>query len=296
LVVSLLIATASWFFIAARLSYGEWEQNETGSWVNNVTAANLNDWWLLSLPPLAALFLIALGIWLIGPRRAIYSSLVAALAFMGLFQVHVGFRASYIDGDLAVDTLIYNTISADMTQFTSDMDDLSMLVYGDNSINIAYDQCKMQWPTNWYLNPDNFPNARFTSYNSMANPDVILVAHDSQGCQWPDRIPGYTAQQYTLRVHESEMDTYRNFAIAPEIPAGRSAWKLETDPHDIGAVIGSIGDSLKFASTPEGQQRLFRLVMYRDPAGDQTVYPMTVWVRNDLLPQYNDIRYGEDRP
>ena len=296
LVGSLLVAAIAWFYLGARFTYGTWVQLDTGAWQRTATTAALNDWWMLALPPLAALFLIAAAIWVIGPRRAIYATLAGTFAILSLFQVHAGFRMAYVDGDLAVDTLIYNTISADMTQFTSDMSALSLAVYGDNSIVIAYDQCKMQWPTNWYLKSDEFPNARFTSYVNISNPDVILVAHDSQGCGWPDRIPGYTRQSYSLRVHESEMATYRNFAIAPEIPVGRSAWKSIEDPHDLGAVIRSIGSSLHFATTPEGQQRLFRLVMFRDPAGEQTVYPMSVWIRDDLLPQYNDIRYGDTHP
>jgi hypothetical protein len=296
LIVALLVAATSWFYLGARFTYGEWVQLETGAWVRRATQAALNDWWMLALPPLVALFLIASAIWIIGPRRTIYATLAAMFAVLSLFQVHAGFRMSYIDGDLAVDTLIYNTISADMTQFTSDMGDLSMAVYGDNSINIAYDQCRMQWPTNWYLKSDEFPNAHFTNYMGMGNPDVILVAHDSQGCGWPDKIPGYTRQVYSLRVHESEMATYRNFAIAPEIAVGRSAWQRVEDPHDIGAVIRSVGSSMTYATTPEGQVRLFRLVAFRDPAGEQTVYPMSVWIRDDLLPEYNDIRYGENNP
>lgn len=296
LVAALLIAATSWFYIGAHLTYGDWIQLDTGAWQRTVTDSALDAWWMLALPPLVALFLIAAAIWMIGPRRAIYSTLVAMFAILSLFQIHSGFRMAYVDGDLAVDTLIYNTISADMTQFTTDMSTLSTNVYGDNSISIAYDQCKMQWPTNWYLKSDEFPNANFTSYAAMGSPDVILVAHDSQGCGWPERIPGYTRQIYSLRVHESESATYRNFAIAPEIPPGRSAWQSAQDPHDLGAVINSVGSSLTYATTPEGQQRLFRLVMFRDPAGEQTVYPMSVWIRDDLLPQYNDIRYGENHP
>jgi predicted membrane-bound mannosyltransferase len=296
LIIGLLVAATSWFYLGARFTYGEWVQLQTGAWVRTATQAALDDWWMLALPPLVALFLIAAAIWIIGSRRTIYSTLAAMFAILSLFQVHAGFRMTYIDGDLAVDTLIYNTISADMTQFTADMSDLSMAVYGDNSITVAYDQCRMQWPTNWYMKSDDFPNANFTNYMAMGSPDVILVAHDSQGCGWPDKIPGYTRQVYSLRVHESEMATYRNFAIAPEIPVGRSAWQRMDDPHDIGAVIRSIGSSMKYATTPEGQLRLFRLVAFRDPAGEQTVYPMSVWIRDDLLPEYNEIRYGEINP
>ena len=292
----LVLLAMSWFFITARLTWVEWSPSDVGGWVRTLPASTLNDWWKLTVPALAAMFLIATAIWVLGTRRTIYTTLAATVALMSLFQVHVGFRAAYIDGDLAVDTLIYNTISADMTQFTDDMDELSLIVHGDNSISIAYDQCRMQWPTHWYLNSHDFPNARSMSYSAMDNPDVILVAQDSRECGWPDQIPGYTPQLYALRVHEREDDHYRRFAIAPEIPMGRSAWITPGQAHDLPAVLQSIASSLRFATTPEGQQKIFRQVMYRDQSAPQTVYYMTVWVRNDLVPDYNNVRYGETLP
>lgn len=296
LFAGLIVLAMSWFFMTARLTWGEWITSDEGDWTKPIPNGSLDEWWKLALPPLVAMVLIAGGVWILGTRKTIYTTLAAAVALLSVFQVHAGFRTAYIDGDLAVDTLIYNTISSDMTQFTDDMNELSKIVHGDNSISITYDQCKMQWPTNWYLNSHDFPNARMGTYASMQNPDVILVAHDSQECGWPDRIPGYTAQTYALRVHERENAAYRRFAIAPEIPVGWSAWTLPEDPHDLPAVLKSIGSSLSYATTPEGQQKLFRQVMFRDQTDDQQVYYMTVWVRNDLLPQYNDVRYGVNHP
>lgn len=292
----LIVLAFSWFFLSARLTWAQWVQTDMGDWVRVIPNALLSEWWKLALPALVALFLIAIAIWIIGTRKAIYTTLAATLALMSLFQVHAGFRTAYVDGDLAVDTLIYNTISSDMTQFTNDMNELSMIVHGDNSISIAYDRCRMQWPTNWYLNSHDFPNARFTDYMSIDNPDVILVAQDSQECGWPNQIPGYTAQEYTLRVHEREDAHYRQFAIAPELSPGYSAWGLMENPSDLPAVLRSIMSSLRFAATPEGQQKVFRQVMYRDQSAPQTVYNMTVWIRNDLLPDYNLVRYGENHP
>ncbi|MCO5217230.1 MAG: TIGR03663 family protein [Thermomicrobiales bacterium] len=296
-VAGLLIALAGgWFFTSARLTYGEWQFTEIGQWVRSIPVSAQNDWWFIAIPPLLALFVIAAAVWTIGPRKTMYATLAAAFTLMSLFQVSTGVRMSYIDGDLAVDTMIYNTISHDMTQFTQDMATLSQMVHGDNSIEIVYDQCKMQWPTNWYLKRDTFPNARFTSYASAGNPDVILVANDSQGCGWPDSIPGYTKQVYNLRVHERETSVYRRFAIAPEVPVGWSAWVSVEDPHGLGAIVGSVGDSVMFLTTQEGQQKIFRLVMFRDQVETQQTYTMYVWIRDDLMPAYNEIRYGSELP
>src|SRR5699024_3327471 len=107
-----------------------------------------NDWWMLAAPPVAALFVIAIAIWTIGPRRAAYATVTAAFVVLSLFQVHQGFRLAFIQGDTALDTMIYNTTSPDVTQMTDDLMAMSQLIYGDNSMTVYFDGCT-QWPLNW---------------------------------------------------------------------------------------------------------------------------------------------------
>ena len=58
-------------------------------------------------------------------------------------------------------------------------------------------------------------------------------------------------------------------------------------------VRGFIRENLPDDLKPENQARLFRLLAYRDLTrwGPLGSYDFTVYVRRDLLPQYNDIRY-----
>nr|MBA3644123.1 TIGR03663 family protein [Chloroflexia bacterium] len=84
---------------------------------------------------------------------------------------------------------------------------------------------------------------------------------------------------------------YRNFAIAPELEPNQSAWKVAADAHGPAAVIDSILSSLATQLSPEGQQRVYRLLMYRDLPERIDSYRYTVYVRNDLLPLLNTIRY-----
>ena len=80
-------------------------------------------------------------------------------------------------------------------------------------------------------------------------------------------------------------------AIAPEIAPGRSAWRSSDQPHGLLAIAASIGESLSHLFTAEGQQRLYRLVMYRDLPVRIDSYDYTLYIRNDLVPLYNQIRY-----
>lgn len=104
--------------------------------------------------------------------------------------------------------------------------------------------------------------------------------------------PGYTTYTYLLRWHEPEAHVYRQFAIAPEIAPGSSAWRLPDQPHGPLDVAASIGDSLRFAATQEGQLRLIRLVLYRELPAPVMAYEFHVYVRNDLVPLYIDHHLG----
>jgi len=94
-----------------------------------------------------------------------------------------------------------------------------------------------------------------------------------------------------LRWWFPEDPVYRDFAIAPEIAPGRSAWRSAAQPHGVVDVVASIGESLSHLLTAEGQQRLYRLVMYRDLPVRIDSYDYTLYLRNDLVPLYNQVRY-----
>ncbi|HWV22817.1 MAG TPA: flippase activity-associated protein Agl23 [Thermomicrobiales bacterium] len=291
----LVLLAVTWFLVAARLTYGQWTQVSAGSVQRELPRWAIHDWWLLAVPPVAALMVIAVAIWTIGPRRAAYATVTAAFVVMSLFQMHQGFRLSFLEGDTALDTLIYNTTSPDVTQMTHDLTAMSRLVYGDDSMVIMYDGCT-QWPLNWYFR--DFPNRRMISVppDDPGNmpPVIIGVPAEWDGrCSMPQDIDGYTAQTYVLRWHEPEEAIYRDFAIAPEIPPFRSAWRVEENPHDLTAIAKSIIDSFEQAGTREGQQRLLRLVLFRELPQGLNPYKFRIYVRNDMLPYYNDIRYGE---
>jgi len=288
------LALAS-FFLAARLTYGQWVQTGTESWVRRLPQSTLSDWWWLALPPLAALALIGSGVVTVGARRTAYGVLTASFVIASLFQIHAGFRLTFLEGDSARHTMIYNTVGSDVAQLTDDLAAMSELMYGDNSMAVMYDDCS-EWPLNWSLR--NLPNRikQNTVMDGEANlPPVIIGVTQSQEarCSMPAEIEGYTTQPYSFRWHERESAVYRNFAIAPELAPGLSAWGSANDPHDLPAIAGSIWSSITTLADPEGQQRAFRLLMYRDVPEGVIRYQVNVYIRNDALPYYNDVRYGE---
>ena len=294
-VAGLLIVAGAWFLEAARLTYGRYGSDGTVGGARTLTTAALDEWWLLALIPLVGLVLVVCCYIVAGWRQTANIVVATVIIVSSLYQVHTGFRLAFLEGDIAKDTLIYNTTAPDLKQMDDDLTELSWLAFGNDSLEIGYNSCTA-WPLTWYFR-DN-PGARQISDSDLNNPAtlppvVIANSDGGRGCTAPSEIEGYTAQPLVLRWHEPEYAIYRMFAIAPELTPSSSAWQLETNPHGVWDITKSIWSSIMTQTTPEGEQRLFRLLFYRENPEGLNPYRFTLFIRNDLLPYYNDIRYGE---
>ena len=293
LTTALLVAAGGWFLLGARLSYGTFiSSTDAGGWERSLTTSAAESWAWLAAAPLVALALIGGGWLLAGSRVAGRATLTALVIGIALLQIHAGWRMVYAEGDIPKDMLIYTQSSPDITRMVDELGQLSAEMTGGKDLVIWYDDNRgVSWPMQWYLR--DFPNRQLFGGSLSGPPDdvpVLLVGNDNLGGVSPF-MDGYTAQEYVLRWWFPEDPVYRNFALAPELNPGRSAWKSSEDPHGITAILGSIGDSLATQLTPEGQQRLYRLVMYRDLPARIDSYGYTLYIRNDLLPFFNTIRY-----
>jgi hypothetical protein len=293
LFASLVGLAACWFLMAAALTYGEFVTNAvTGDWERALTPWARERWWLLALPPLVGGVALAL-VWLRrGARLAAEPALAALVLVLALTQVHVAWRLVYQEGDVPKDMLVYTQTSPDMHRMVSELTTLSAMTTGSRDLEIWYDDNDgTSWPMLWYLR--DFPNRHLYGGTLAGPPDdvpVVLVGDKNRSSVEP-YLEGYTAQEYVLRWWFPEDPVYRDFAIAPEIGPGRSAWRSSDQPHGLRDIVASIGESLSHLLTAEGQQRLYRLVMYRDLPVGISSYNYTLYIRNDLIPLYNQIRY-----
>jgi uncharacterized protein (TIGR03663 family) len=292
LLATLLGLAVCWFLLAAPMSYGEFASSTFGGGWQRVPAPwALERWWLLALPPLAGLVAIAVAWIRRGFRLAAEPALVALVLVLALAQVHVAWRLVYQEGDVPKDMLVYTQTSPDLHRMVGELTALSALTTGGRDLEIWYDDNNgVSWPMQWYLR--DFPNRHLYGGTLSGPPDnvpIILVGGDNRKSVEP-YMDGYTAQEYVLRWWFPE-SIYRNFAIAPEINPSQSAWGSSNNPHDLPAIGRSILTSLSALATPEGQQYLYRLVMYRDLPEKISSYDYTLYIRNDLLPLYNQIRY-----
>lgn len=295
LALSLIGLAGMFFLVAANLTQGGY--GVAGAAGRQIVPERVGSWWQLMVPLAAALVLIGLVTASRGVRSALYGAVTGVVIVLVLFQVHTSYRLVFQDGDSSLDTMIYNTVGPDAKQVVEDVEALSELAYGDHSITISNDQCT-NWPLSTYFS--GFEGYRFMNsvdVNATGLPDVIVATPDSftgDGCaSFPDDIPGYTSHTYAYRWHENEERIYRNFALAPEISIGRSAWKSESQDTGPLAVLGSIVDSVQSTGDAEQQQKLWRLLMYREQPAVGSAFLFKIYVSDELMPYYNDVRYGE---
>ena len=97
-----------------------------------------------------------------------------------------------------------------------------------------------------------------------------------------------------MRWFYPEEETYRRFAIAPEL---NQEWRQnyqndKEPPYSLLDVAESIGSSFWSLRDPEQQAYVFRLGAFRElPREMLGNFRFRVYVRNDLLEVYDQVRY-----
>lgn len=282
----MLIALVGGFIATARLA------SDTGP------LAAYEGWGLLAIPWLLIAVLAAAQATVRGWRRAGRTTVLALAAALLLFQVHAGWALAYQTGDVPKDMLVYVQTSPDVTRFMDELDEFSALQTGGKDLPILYDD-NTSWPFQWYLR--NYTRKSFFACSGggctlTGPPDenvaIVLVGNENLSAQpqLAGYLSDYVGQPYAMRWHFPE-EVYRNFAIAPELGPGWSAWQYQNQPRGFRDVVASVFSSLTATATPQGQARLFRILAYRDLGAPLGSYDFTVFVRKDLVPQFNTIRY-----
>jgi predicted membrane-bound mannosyltransferase len=257
--------------------------------------------WLLYLPLLALAVVTVVLVARYGWKTSLATTAVAIAAALVLAQGNTGIRFAMHEGDWPRDMLNFSQASPDVPMVMHDIQQLSFELTGRNDIYVAWDQ-GVSWPMQWYLK--DFPNRRFYGNNvaSVLDADVIMIANANLNTTGRDGVAinnealltNYTPQQYTLRWFFPERETYRAFAIAPEL-SDPNIQNYQTDqegPYSLTDVLRSVGNSFASLRNIEQQAKLFRLTAYRElPTTTLGPYHFRVYVRNDLVPVWDDLRF-----
>ena len=103
----------------------------------------------------------------------------------------------------------------------------------------------------------------------------------------------YTYQEYPMRWWFPEENTYRRFAYAPDIKqeSRQNYQDSKKPPFTLLDVAGSVWSSIWSMRHPNEQAKIFRMVAYREVPSGFGAVKIRVYVRNDLMPYFNQIRY-----
>jgi uncharacterized protein (TIGR03663 family) len=285
------IVSCTWFLLWSWGSAGPWIEEGAG-FTRSMRGEVADNLWLLYLPFIALLVTAGVAAWKLGIRSAVAVGGITLVALMLLTQFHISFRMTFYEGDVPRDMLIYVQSSPDVSQAVEDIGLMSRELTGGLDMPIWYDS-GTSWPMQWYLR--NYPNRRFFGTDLTTTPQapVVLIANEHLSAANRALLNGYTGEQYAMRWWFPEEETYRAFAIAPEL---NKEWRqnYQTDeegPFGLTDVLASVGRSVWSMRQPEQQLAKFRLIAFRELPAPIGSYDFHVFVRNDLLPVYNDIRY-----
>jgi predicted membrane-bound mannosyltransferase len=291
LAVAVSIIGVAWFLLWSWGSAGPWTETAEGL-MRNIRPEVADNPWLLYIPAVALLAALGAGIWRLGPRTAMSISGLALVGLLMLTQLHVSFRMSFYEGDIPRDMLIYVQSSPDVAQAVEDVGLLSRELEGGLDMQIWYDS-GTSWPMQWYLR--NYSNRRFfgTELSTVPVAPVVLISNENLTSENRALLSGYTGSEYAMRWWFPEEETYRRFAIAPEL---NKEWRqnYQTDamgPFGFKDVAASVWRSIWSMRETEQQMQKFRMIAFRDLPAPIGSYNFHVFVRNDLMPAYNDIRY-----
>ena len=289
--VLLLIATA--FLSLAWASDGPFKLVGT-SYVKDLRAGAVDHWFVyVYFPWMLLAAVILLGISRIGARSALSIALLAMVGAFCLAQIHSEWRLTYREGDVPRDMLIYVQTTPDVPMVTQQLQQLSQQATNGMGLSVWYDDVT-SWPFNWYLK--DFTNRRYigNSLPTTLDAQVIIISDDVLTSQTKAQLSSnYTYQEYPMRWWYPEENTYRRFAYAPDIKdASRQNYQdSRKPPFTLFDVARSVWSSIWSMHRPSEQGKIFRMVAYREVPSGFGAVNFRVYVRNDLLPYFNQIRY-----
>lgn len=289
--LSIPVIYAGWFLLWSWGSAGPWVVVQD-QLVRTIRPQVADNPWILYLPALALIGVLGWGVWKLGGRSAAAIGGLSIVGVLLLTQLHVAYRMTYEEGDVPRDMLIFVQSSPDVTQAVEDVGLLSRQLTGGLDMPIYYDS-GTSWPMQWYLR--NYSNRRFFGETLSTPPDapVVFIANEHLTDENRAMLSGYTGQEYAMRWWFPEEETYRRFAIAPEL---NKEWRqnYQTDeegPFSFVDVAQSVVSSLWSMHEPEEQLEKFRLLAFRELPAPIGSYNFHVFVRNDLVPVFDDIHY-----
>ncbi|HEX8681715.1 MAG TPA: hypothetical protein VF707_05330, partial [Ardenticatenaceae bacterium] len=242
--------------------------------------------WLLSL-----LFLGGAAYGLVRSRERVgregagQVAILTLTALMALASVRFAVIASFRNGDVPNEPLIYTQTSPDVPMVMREIETISEQTVGGKNLAIAYDSSVL-WPFEWYLR--DYPNKFYYAENpsgfadSVRGASVVLAGLDQENLVKP-LVPGYIRHHYSMRPNFPE--DYKNLLRAPV---------TEADPNDPAQVRFSYGEEQprnvlnvvsnlwRLAGQPQARAEFLDFLVNRRVANELGRYDFVVYVKPEV--------------
>ncbi|NUM46392.1 MAG: SMP-30/gluconolactonase/LRE family protein, partial [Anaerolineales bacterium] len=139
----------------------------TSTFLTAIVTAALSGW---------GLFMV-LRDWQVG--QTVRVIVLVFFAFLGVLTTRTAFVATYINYDNANEYLVYAHSNTPVKTIMDQVEDISLRMYGDLSMPVAYDD-DVSWPFSWYLR--NYSNQRYYQANptrDLRDVPVIIVGDNN---------------------------------------------------------------------------------------------------------------------
>jgi uncharacterized protein (TIGR03663 family) len=251
------------------LLYTVWKLVRSKPFVDTTTAGlSATMGWVTTL--LVALILLA-AIYVITKRlRGTEFWRMAALGVLVVLMVltvRFAWMATFINGDMATEFLVYAQGSPDVALISHELETMSRRLTGGLHMKVAYDD-KSSWPMVWYLR--NFDNAQFYGQKPSGpfDAEVVLVGVSNEAGVKPMLGNRYYRRQYRL-IWWPNQDWYMNWTA-------KSLWADLQDP--------------------VARKKMWDVIFYRKHAASVTDWPyvekVAMYIRRDVVQQLWD--YGPE--
>ncbi len=179
---------------------------------------------------------------------------IGGLILMMPFSIRTSVEASFRNGDVPVEMLVYTQTSPDVGKV---MDEIERLAFrtgeGKERFRVAYD-AGVSWPFEWYLR--EYKNKNYFAWDTpAADAKVVLVGFERNHDEDVERVLGasFVGQRFKLRWWFPE--DYRSF---------------------------NVSNILKGLADPEVRGKLWRYFLYRETVNPLGSTDFMVYVRRDL--------------
>ncbi|MCB0036375.1 MAG: TIGR03663 family protein, partial [Anaerolineales bacterium] len=189
--------------------------------------------------------------------------LFAVFGLLSLLTIRFTYMANFPNADLSTEYMVYaHGAPSTKEEIMPQIEELSMRLYGDNSIQIVYDN-ESSWPYTWYLR--NFPNRKFVGENP--SPDIrdapVLIIGNSNWTKFEPYLRNeYDYQTYTYLWWP--MEDYRQISWEailgdPDQPTAEERQEMITNGADPSTLRVRRG-----LGNPDVRAGLWDIFFYRD--------------------------------